>query len=85
MPGLFLPHHEQPSRREMSEHSRGNAIDVTKIVLNNGKNIMVRKPGFFAFREKACSTAYVPMRAAISRRFSVPAITRNMPITSIST
>ncbi len=36
----------------MSEHSRGNAIDVTKIVLNNGKNIMVRKPGFFAFREK---------------------------------
>jgi len=42
------------SRRgaKMSEHSRGNAIDVTKIVLNNGKNIMVRKPGFFAFREK---------------------------------
>ncbi|QTN99224.1 extensin family protein [Brucella sp. 458] len=37
---------------KMSEHSRGNAIDVTKIVLNNGKNIMVRKPGFFAFREK---------------------------------
>lgn len=37
---------------KMSEHSRGNAIDVTKIVLNNGKDIMVRKPGFFSFREK---------------------------------
>jgi hypothetical protein len=37
---------------KMSEHSRGNAIDVTKIVLNNGKSITVRKPGFFAFREK---------------------------------
>ncbi|WP_422718080.1 extensin family protein [Falsochrobactrum tianjinense] len=37
---------------KMSEHSRGNAIDVTKITLNNGKNISVRKPGFFAFREK---------------------------------
>jgi len=37
---------------KMSEHSSGNAIDVTKIVLNNGKSITVRKPGFFAFREK---------------------------------
>ncbi len=37
---------------KMSEHSRGNAIDVTKIVLNNGKSIVVRKPGFFSFREK---------------------------------
>ncbi|PWL18942.1 extensin [Falsochrobactrum shanghaiense] len=37
---------------KMSEHSRGNAIDVTRITLNNGKNIVVRKPGFFAFREK---------------------------------
>lgn len=37
---------------KMSEHSRGNAIDVTKITLNNGKSIAVRKPGFFAFREK---------------------------------
>ncbi|MEN5276936.1 extensin family protein [Brucella sp. TWI432] len=37
---------------KMSEHSRGNAIDVTKIVLNNGKSIAVRKPGFFSFREK---------------------------------
>ncbi|MBB5702591.1 hypothetical protein FHS76_002475 [Ochrobactrum daejeonense] len=37
---------------KMSEHSRGNAIDVTRIVLNNGKDITVRRPGFFAFREK---------------------------------
>ncbi len=36
----------------MSEHSRGNAIDVTRIILNNGKDITVRRPGFFAFREK---------------------------------
>ena len=37
---------------KMSEHSRGNAIDVTRIKLNNGKDISVRRPGFFAFREK---------------------------------
>ena len=37
----------------MSEHSRGNAIDVGKITLNSGKSISVRKPGFFAFREKS--------------------------------
>ncbi len=36
----------------MSEHARGNAIDVGKFVLKNGKEIDVRKPGFFAFREK---------------------------------
>ncbi|WP_075288977.1 extensin family protein [Pararhizobium arenae] len=36
----------------MSEHARGNAIDVGKFVLRNGKEIDVRKPGFFAFREK---------------------------------
>jgi hypothetical protein len=36
----------------MSEHARGNAIDVGKFVLNSGKEIDVRKPGFFAFREK---------------------------------
>jgi len=36
----------------MSEHSRGNAIDVGKITLNSGKEILVRQPGFFAFREK---------------------------------
>ncbi|MCD2184573.1 extensin-like domain-containing protein [Rhizobium sp. GN54] len=36
----------------MSEHAKGNAIDVGKIVLNNGKEILIRKKGFFAFREK---------------------------------
>jgi hypothetical protein len=35
-----------------SEHARGNAIDVGKIVLNNGDEIDVRKPGFFSFRQK---------------------------------
>ena len=37
---------------KMSEHSKGNAIDIAKIELNNGKDILVRKKGFFAFREK---------------------------------
>lgn len=36
----------------MSEHAKGNAIDVGKIVLNNGKAIAIEKKGFFAFREK---------------------------------
>jgi hypothetical protein len=36
----------------MSEHAHGNAIDVGKFVLKNGKEIDVRKKGFFAFREK---------------------------------
>jgi hypothetical protein len=42
------------SRRgaSMSEHAKGNAIDVGKIVLKNGKAIAIEKKGFFAFREK---------------------------------
>ncbi|WP_019171353.1 extensin family protein [Pseudaminobacter salicylatoxidans] len=35
-----------------SEHSKGNALDVMRIELTNGKDIDVRKPGWFAFREK---------------------------------
>jgi len=35
-----------------SEHSKGNALDVMRIELSNGKDIDVRKPGWFAFREK---------------------------------
>lgn len=35
-----------------SEHARGNAVDIGTIVLKNGKEIDVRKKGFFAFREK---------------------------------
>jgi len=36
----------------MSEHAKGNAIDVGKIVLTSGKAIAIEKKGFFAFREK---------------------------------
>lgn len=36
----------------MSQHSRGNALDVGRIELANGKDIDVRKPGLFAFRTK---------------------------------
>lgn len=36
-----------------SEHSKGNALDVMRIELRNGKDIDVRKPGWFSFREKA--------------------------------
>lgn len=37
----------------LSEHAKGNAIDIGKINLNNGKTIVVRRPGLFAFREKS--------------------------------
>lgn len=36
----------------LSEHATGNAIDIGKISLNNGKDILVKRPNFFAFREK---------------------------------
>ena len=35
-----------------SEHSKGNALDVMRIELRNGRDIDVRKPGWFAFRER---------------------------------
>lgn len=35
-----------------SEHSKGNALDVMRIELNNGKDIDVKKPGWFAFRTR---------------------------------
>lgn len=38
--------------RTMSAHSRGNALDVMAITLNNGKKISVRKQGLFAFRAR---------------------------------
>lgn len=41
------------SRGTPSQHSIGNALDVMRIELNNGKDINVRKPGWFAFRQKA--------------------------------
>lgn len=36
----------------LSEHGKGNALDIMRIELNSGRDIDVRKPGFFAFREK---------------------------------
>ncbi|MBA8880512.1 extensin-like domain-containing protein [Phyllobacterium myrsinacearum] len=36
----------------MSEHSKGNALDIAKITLNNGTDIKVQKPGLFAFRQR---------------------------------
>ena len=36
-----------------SEHSKGNALDVMRIELKSGRDIDVRKPGFFAFRQKS--------------------------------
>ncbi|MEK1854742.1 MAG: extensin family protein [Phyllobacterium sp.] len=41
----------QPGRR-MSEHSKGNALDIDRITLNNGTEIKVQRPGFFAFRQR---------------------------------
>ncbi len=37
---------------KMSEHAKGNALDIAKIELKNGHDILVRKKGFFAFRER---------------------------------
>ncbi len=38
--------------RTLSEHSRGNALDIMRIELNNGRDIDVKKPGWFAFRQR---------------------------------
>jgi hypothetical protein len=35
-----------------SEHSRGNALDVMRIELKNGRDIKVKKQGLFAFRAR---------------------------------
>jgi len=35
-----------------SEHSKGNALDIMSITLKNGREIDVRRPGFFAFRQR---------------------------------
>lgn len=40
------------SNNPWSEHAKGNALDVGGFILNSGKEIDVRKKGFFAFREK---------------------------------
>ncbi len=36
----------------LSEHGKGNALDVMSIELSNGDNIDVRKPGLFSFRQR---------------------------------
>ncbi|RWM21097.1 MAG: extensin [Mesorhizobium sp.] len=36
----------------LSEHGKGNALDIMSIELGNGKDIDVRKPGLFAFRTR---------------------------------
>ncbi|WP_157020187.1 extensin-like domain-containing protein [Mesorhizobium xinjiangense] len=38
--------------RTLSEHGKGNALDVMRIELNNGRDIDVRRPGLFAFRQR---------------------------------
>ena len=40
------------SRGVLSEHGKGNALDIMRIELNNGRDIDVRKPGLFAFRQR---------------------------------
>lgn len=57
----------------MSEHARGNAIDVGKFVLKNGKEIDVRRKGLFAFRERGLLKPCAPIAASISTPCSAPA------------
>ena len=40
------------SRGVLSEHGKGNALDIMRIELNSGKDIDVKKPGLFAFRQR---------------------------------
>mgnify|MGYP000395092498 CR=1 FL=1 len=39
--------------RTMSEHSKGNALDIGAIKLKNGRVIVVHRSGLFAFRERS--------------------------------
>jgi hypothetical protein len=38
--------------RTLSEHGKGNALDIARIELNSGRDIAIRKPGWFSFRQK---------------------------------
>jgi hypothetical protein len=40
------------TRGKPSQHSVGNALDIMRIELNNGRDIDVRKPGWFSFRQR---------------------------------
>ena len=39
--------------RTLSEHGKGNALDIMRIELNSGRDIDVEKPGLFAFRKRS--------------------------------
>ena len=51
----------------VSEHGKGNALDVGAVVLANGRTIKVRRKGFFAFREKSFMRA---IREGACRHFT---------------
>ena len=36
----------------LSEHATGNALDIMDITLKSGRNIDIRKPGLFSFRQR---------------------------------
>ena len=36
----------------LSEHGKGNALDIMRVELNSGKKIGIKKKGLFAFRER---------------------------------
>jgi hypothetical protein len=38
--------------RTLSEHGKGNALDIMRIELNSGRDIDVKKPGLFSFRQR---------------------------------
>ena len=38
--------------RSLSEHGKGNALDIMRIELNSGRDIDVKKPGLFSFRQR---------------------------------
>jgi len=40
------------SRGVLSEHGKGNALDIMRIELNSGRDIDVKKPGLFSFRQR---------------------------------
>ena len=39
--------------RTMSEHAKGNALDISRIELNSGRDIEIEKQGIFAFRSRS--------------------------------
>jgi hypothetical protein len=38
--------------RSLSEHGKGNALDIMRIELNSGRDVDVKKPGLFSFRQR---------------------------------